>query len=93
MRVRGRALIPGGVTVAEIALAAVLLAGCTLGQVPRREQTCTLIGCGSSLEVALVGEHVPTEFSMTLRSRTEDIVNVHCTDGNAVFDPPGAARW
>jgi len=76
-----------------VASAGLVLAGCTLGQRPPVEQACTLIGCGPSLEVALVGEHVPTDFSLSVNSRAGNIVNVHCTEGTAKFDPPAAARW
>jgi len=75
------------------AAVAVMLAGCTLGERPPSEQVCTFIGCGLSLEVALVGEHVPTDFALTVNSPAGDIVNVHCAEGNAEFDPPSAARW
>ncbi len=73
--------------------AAVLLVGCTLGQRPPSERVCTLIGCAASLEVTLKGKHVPTDFTMTVNSPAGDKVNVHCTEGNAEFDPPEAARW
>jgi len=76
-----------------LAGAGTILAGCTLGQRPPSEQVCTLIGCGPSLEVALVGEHVPTDFSVTVDSPSGEFVNVLCTEGNARFDPPEAARW
>ena len=74
-------------------LGAVLMAGCNLGQTPEEGRACTLIGCGASLEVRLVGEHVPTDFAVSVHSATGDFVNVRCTEGNAQFDPPEAARW
>jgi hypothetical protein len=77
----------------RLGVAAVLLAGCTLGQAPPAGQVCTLIGCGPSLELALVGEHVPTDFSLIVVTPEGGSVNVRCTDGNADFDPPEAARW
>lgn len=70
-----------------------VLAGCTLGQVPPTEQACTLIGCGPSLEVQLVGEHVPTDFTMTIDSSSGEVIRVRCTEGNAEFEPPEASRW
>jgi hypothetical protein len=76
--------------VATIVLA---LAGCTLGQGPPPGQACTLIGCGPSLDVGLVGEHVPTDFTLTVNSGTGDFVKVRCTEGNAEFEPPEASRW
>jgi hypothetical protein len=70
-----------------------MLQACTLGQQPPGGQACTLIGCGSSLEIALVGEHVPTDFSLRISIAGDDVVSVRCTEGNAEFDPPKAARW
>jgi hypothetical protein len=69
------------------------LAGCTLGQNPPNGQACTLIGCGPSFEVMLVGEHVPTDFTATLNTGSGDSVKVRCTEGNAEFEPPEASRW
>jgi hypothetical protein len=80
-----RLIIPG--------VAALTLAACTLGQRPPDERVCTLIGCGPSLEIALVGEHVPTDFSMHISSPVGSMLNVRCTEGASQFDPPEAARW
>ena len=74
-------------------MASILLTACTLGQLPPGQQACTLIACGSSLEIALVGDHVPTVFSMQISSPSGELINVHCADGNARFDPAEAARW
>jgi len=75
------------------ALAAPILAACTLGLTQPADRLCTLIACGPSLQIALVGEHVPTEFALSLTAAEGDYVRVLCTDGNATFDPPEAARW
>jgi hypothetical protein len=42
------------------------------------------------LEVRLVGEHVPTDFTVTVNSGSEDFVKVRCTEGNAEFEPPSS---
>lgn len=76
-----------------LGLVAFILAACRLGQTPPGDQVCTLIGCGPSLEIALVGDYVPTQFELTLFSPQGETVHVLCTDGNATFDPPEAARW
>lgn len=80
-----RLLMPG--------LFASTLAACTLGQTPPGGRVCTLIGCGPSLEITLVGDYLPTTFALVLASSEGDTVHVLCTDGNATFDPPEAARW
>jgi len=73
--------------------AGLLLAGCTLGQRPPQAPVCTLIGCGNTLEVRLVGAHVPTDFTLTLDAASGEHVRVRCTEGTAEFEPPEAARW
>lgn len=75
------------------AVLAMALAGCTLGRMPPTGQACTLIGCGPSLEVRLLGEHVPTDFTATLKSSSGEFVKVRCTEGNAAVEPPEAMRW
>lgn len=70
-----------------------ILAGCTLGQRAPAGEVCTLIGCGPSLEVRLAGEHVPTDFTVTVLSSSGDFVKVRCTEGSAEFEPPEASRW
>jgi hypothetical protein len=77
------------------ALVAILLpvGACRLVQRLPGPQACTMIGCGTSLEVRLVGEHVPTDFSMTIASPEGNVVHVRCTEGTALFDPPDAVRW
>ncbi|HET6845961.1 MAG TPA: hypothetical protein VFH29_03955 [Anaerolineales bacterium] len=74
-------------------MTALILTGCNLGQPPPDSGMCTLIGCGASLEITLVGEHIPTEFSMEIASPAETLVNIRCTNGTSQFDPPEAARW
>ena len=81
------------ILISALLLAALGLAGCTLGQTPPGDRMCTLIGCGPSLEIVLVGDYVPTDFSMNLASPSGSLVNVRCTEGTARFDPPEAARW
>jgi hypothetical protein len=36
---------------------------------------------------------VPTQFAVSLSSSEGESLQVLCTDGNATFDPPEAARW
>jgi len=76
-----------------LGLAVLIVAACALGQTPPGGRVCTLIACGPSLEIALVGDYVPTRFELNLTSSEGDTVHVLCTDGNAAFDPPDAARW
>lgn len=73
--------------------AALTLVACTLGQPSPDQRLCTLIACGPSLEIALVGEHVPTDFSMQLSPNAGTLLNVHCAEGTSRFDPPEAERW
>lgn len=54
---------------------------------------CTLIGCSSSLEIALVGDYLPTDFTVRITSPDAGSISVHCIDGSADFDPADASRW
>jgi hypothetical protein len=69
------------------------MVACALGQRPPTERLCTLIGCGPSLEIVLVGEHVPTDFTVTITSPSDGPLTVRCTEGTAHVDPPEAMRW
>ena len=82
-----------GRTVTALVLQSVLLGACTLGRSAPAGRACTLIGCGAWFEVALVGDHVPTDFSLSLDSPEGNLVNVHCTEGTAEFEPPEASQW
>ncbi len=72
----------------SLCLAVLLLFGCqNFPESPASDnlRTCTVVGCGFSLQVELAGS-LPPDFILSAAGSTGESASVHCVNGTLVYD-------